>query len=89
MDFGYDALSAILFYIYYFSIIVTAASALFNRYDIGKLSSYVSLIFIVILVIETVSIQDLDRIFRLMESGFIYVVASVGLVFLSRKKDVK
>ena len=88
LDFGYDAVSAILFYIFYFSVIVTASSAVFNRYDIAKLSSLISLIFIVILVVQTISVQDLDRIFRLMESGFIYLAASAGLFLLSRK-DVK
>ena len=89
MAFEHDAFTSVLFYVFYFSVIITAASAVYNRYDIAKLSSLVCLIFIVILVIQTVSIQYLDRIFHLMGSGFIYVAVSVGLVLLSRKKEVK
>lgn len=85
MAFEYDALTSVLFYIFYLSAVVTAVSAVYNRYDIAKLSSLVCLIFIVILVIQTVSIQDLDRIFSLMDSGFVYVITSIGLFFLSRK----
>ena len=89
MAFDRDHFSAILFYVYYFVVVVTAIAAVFNRYDIAKLTSFVSLIFIVILVIQTISIQDLDRIFSLMESGFVYVIASAGLFFISRKEEVK
>lgn len=89
MAFEHDAFTSVLFYVFYFSVIITAASAVYNRYDIAKLSSLVCLIFIVILVIQTVSIQYLDRIFHLMGSGYIYVAVSVGLVLLSRKKEVK
>ena len=84
--FQYDAVTSILFHIFYFLVVVTVASAVYNRYDIAKLSSLFCVIFIVILVIQTVSIQDLDRIFLMLDSGFAYVIVSAGLFLLSRKK---
>ncbi len=44
----------ILFIIYFISLIVTLAAALFCRYDIGKVSTIISMVLILILLFATV-----------------------------------
>ena len=84
--------SAVLFWIFYISIIATSLAALLNRYDISKLTSIISLIVIIVLHIQTLKTvlfkaSFISILFGCTQFAYAYIAITVIIFFLVRKKD--
>lgn len=96
MDFDNEPVSAVLFWIFYISIAATVITALFNRYDIAKLTSVVSMVFIAILIIQTINTVYYGRVYNFAEAlfwetqlGYAYVAITAVIFFLARTGEAK
>lgn len=74
--------SIVLFWIFYISAAATCAAAVFNRYDLAKITSIISLVVILILIPQTINIVEyegsfFEYLFLVTDFAWAYVAATV------------
>lgn len=95
MDFGNEPMSAALFWIFYIFVIATAIAALFNRYDIAKLTGIICLVFSVILLIQTLNTVNygsdsfISILFGCTQFAYAYIILTIVILVLTLKTEAK